>query len=206
MNPFGGPINVRLTVIASIVAFVLFGLLAALRSVYIAGAIAIWSAAFAVWNGVALQHWVSVLYWLIIGACGATCAWHLRLMEKFRREYAATWAPYEIKPGDLFTVRDGDAFSVLKVLATDPGRVHVRQFGLRYPERPWTVKSSTLLRNANEGNAKTFPHLPLDFQEFLRWEPSLLRSEPLTEEELKPMEVWRRQQEPGSEGVSGRTR
>jgi hypothetical protein len=194
VNPFGGPINARLTGIGSAVAFVLFLVLLKMRSIHLAAAIAVWTFAFGVWNGVSLHHWIAVAYWCILSVCAGVCAWHLRLMEQFRREYAAAWTPYEIQGGDVFTVRDGDAFSVLKVLATEPGRIHVRQFGLRYPERPWTVKSTTLLRDSNQLGAQAYAHLPLDFQEFMRWEPSLLRSEPLSEEELRPLEVWRRQQ------------
>ena len=194
-NPFGGPIDVRSTVIGSLVAAVLFGVFLKLRSARLAAAIALWSAMFAAWNGVVHQHWISVIYWLIISACGATCVWHLRLVEQYRNEYVQKWTPYEIKPGDVFTVRDGDAFAVVKTLAVDPDRVHVRQYALRYPERPWTVKSSTLLRDASNGGGRAFAHLPLDLAEFVRWDPWLLRNEPVSAAELKPLEVWRGMQQ-----------
>lgn len=108
-------------------------------------------------------------------------------------EYARTWTPRRAQPGDLFSVRDGEQFAIAKLLALEPGeRVHVKLYGVRYPSRPNVVKSETLRREPEAGDQSIYPHLPLDVAEFLRWEPQLMRSEPVEPEELEPLQTWHR--------------
>jgi hypothetical protein len=110
-----------------------------------------------------------------------------RLLE----ELQATWTPRDVAAGDVFTVRDGAEFGVVKVLAVEPDRLHLRQFGLRYEERPSHVKSSTLER-APSGPGRAYAHLPLDRSEFAQWDPHFLRSEPVGAEEVRALDGWRR--------------
>lgn len=113
--------------------------------------------------------------------------------SKLASEYAATWTPRLAQPGDLFSVRDGEQFAIAKLLALEPGtRVHVKLYGVRYPSRPNIVKSETLRRAPEPGDRPVYPHLPLDLLEFLRWEPRLMRPEPVEPEELEPLHTWYR--------------
>lgn len=194
-GPFAARIDFRSAVLGSAVGITLFFIFLVLRSSRLGLAIALWSFAFALWNGVAHQLWLSCIFWLMISSCAAICIWHLRLMGKLRDEFSEKWTPYQIKPGDVFTVRDGEAFAVVKVLAVDPERVHVRQYALRYSERPRTVKSSLLLKDQGRVNGRAFAHLPLDLGEFVRWDPWLMRNEPVSAAELKPLDVWRSMQQ-----------
>jgi len=109
-------------------------------------------------------------------------------------EFRQTWTPRDVTAGDVYTVRDAAAYGVVKVLAVEPERIHVRQYGLRYSERPWQVKSSTLERHHDHVPAPGFPHLPLDRSEFIRWEPVFLRQEPLRPSEVAALDAWRRVQ------------
>jgi hypothetical protein len=120
-------------------------------------------------------------------------------LEAFRiphliAEFMAAYVPKAPNPGEIWTVRDGGAFGVVKILSVEPDRVHVRQYGLRYPERPWHVKSSTLLRDGKQTVGQRFPHLPLDRGEFERWEPVFMREEALDPAELLSLESWQRAQ------------
>ncbi len=129
-----------------------------------------------------------VLHFPLLAAYGGL---HALRIPRLIAELQATWTPREIAAGDVYTVRDGAAYGVVKVLAVEPERVHVRQFGLRYAERPRRVKTSTLER-AGKGPAQSYAHLPLDRSEFANWEPHLLRTEPLLTDELDALSVWRR--------------
>jgi hypothetical protein len=186
----GEPQHARLLLCASAVALVLGGLL--LRRWRPAGtAQAVWGAVAAVWLAVSRAHPFYVAYAALLGALGALGVWELSRLRRLAAEFAATWTPHEVRAGDVYTVRDGAQFGVVKVLAVGAGRVHVRQYALRYPERPPQVKTSTLERAAAVGGAGAFAHLPLDGSEFVRWAPVLLRSEPLAGEELRALAVWR---------------
>lgn len=126
-------------------------------------------------------------YWLFDG-----CRAAFELVE-LRTEYAKTWTPRIAQPGDLFSVRDGDQFAIAKLLALEPGeRVHVKLYSVRYPSRPNIVKSATLLQAPAPGHRPIYEHLPLDLAEFLRWEPALMRPEPVEPEELEPLKTWYR--------------
>jgi hypothetical protein len=128
-------------------------------------------------------------YIFVIGFGAISGAFHVFRLPKLYGEFLTTWTPRDAGLGDVYTVRDGPQFGVVKVLAVEAERVHVRQYRLRYSERPWQVKSSTLASDRGAGQA--FPHLPLDRAEFLRWEPMLLRPEPLEPKELEALEAWR---------------
>jgi hypothetical protein len=165
----------------------------ALRSWYqAAGALAAVGLGAAVWLAAAGAH---PFYWMLaLGhACaGAAAYWWGRRLRAHYVELLRTWTPRAARHGDVYTVRDGAGFGVVKVLAVEPGRVHLRQYPLSYPDRPWHVKSSTLLRPEADARPGAFPHLPLAEAEFARWEPVLLRAEPVGASELRALDTWRR--------------
>jgi hypothetical protein len=152
--------------------------------------------------GVGAAAWLAVagahpFYWLLglaHGAAGAAAFWWSHRLRRYYIELIRAWTPRSAQRGEVYTVRDGAEFAVVKVLAVEPGQVHVRQYAMRYPDRPWHVKSSTLLRPEAERGAGAFPHLPLGEVEFARWEPVLLRAEPVTESELRALNAWNRVQ------------
>lgn len=111
------------------------------------------------------------------------------------RELQALADPRDPKPGDLMSVIDGEGFGVVKVLAVEPARVHVRQYGVRFPFRPWHVFSAYLAGNPQQPGVQSFAHLPLDRTEFLRWAPLRLRTEPLSDDERAAMAAWEAQQQ-----------
>jgi hypothetical protein len=125
-------------------------------------------------------------FWLLVVA-GALDVFRL---PRLLREFDSVYVPRPLAAGDICTVRDGAHFTVVKILAVEDARVHVRQFALRYPERPWQVKTSLLERDVAVNGGQRFPHLPLDANEFLRWEPVFLRNEPLMSDELIPLQRW----------------
>lgn len=156
-------------------------------------------AAGAAWVLVRMPFSPFMFYPLLAGGIAVAGGLYTFQLPRLYREFVERWTPHEVQPGDLYTVRDGDGFAVMKVLAREPGRVHVRQFGLRYADRPWTVKSSTLERDPVTNGGRRFPHLPLDEAEFARGEPVFVRREPLAADELLAMSDWQRMHErPGA--------
>jgi hypothetical protein len=120
-----------------------------------------------------------------------TGAFNVFRLPRLYAEFRAKWTPRDVGRGDVCTVRDGAQYSVVKVLDAEASRVHIKQYGLLYPDRPWHVKTSTLERNAIVNGGQAFPHLPLDRAEFLRWAPMYMRTEPVTELELRALDAWR---------------
>jgi hypothetical protein len=162
-----------------------------------------WGLGSAIWLAVARAHPFYVLYALFAGAAGTRGAWQLTRLPKLYAEFVKAWSPHEIVAGDVFTVRDGAEFGVVKVLAVDPGRVHVCQYALRYPERPWQVKTSTMARTKATHGQGSYAHLPLDRAEFARWQPILLRTEPVDASELDVLATWRAVQGNGASSNAG---
>lgn len=96
-------------------------------------------------------------------------------------------------PGALYTVTDGKAFKVAKVLATDAQAVHVRLYKNSWPARPAQVDLSTLqLGSISDKDGFGVGHLPLDRRTFADWDPVLLATSTLVPDELEGYEMWKK--------------
>jgi len=98
-------------------------------------------------------------------------------------------------PGSLVATRGDDGFGVAKILAIDPGAVHIRLYQERFPalERVRLDLPRTL---GSFGGGKPFSvgHLPLSPQSFLSWQPVSVGFEPVTEDELEGYRIWQESQ------------
>ena len=98
-------------------------------------------------------------------------------------------------PGGLYTITDGKAFKVAKILAIEPQAVHVRLYRNSWPTRPATVDPSTLqLGSIQDKDGFGVGHLPLDRQTFADWDPVFVSSASLTPDELQGYELWKKSQ------------
>ena len=96
-------------------------------------------------------------------------------------------------PGALYTVTDGKAFKVAKVLALDAQAVHVRLYKNSWTARPASVDPATLqLGSISDKDGFGVGHLPLDRQTFADWEPVFLATSGLAPDELEGYEMWRK--------------
>ncbi len=91
----------------------------------------------------------------------------------------------EVKPGDIYSVVSGDTgrFSVVKILAVEPGVLTVRLYTNVYDERPATLDPSTLRLQDADGwiGAAAIPMKPHHLES---WEPHLILNQPLREDEM----------------------
>ena len=109
----------------------------------------------------------------------------------FERVFRKT-TQYEPSPGDICSVASGNlGFAIAKVLAVDAGVVHVRLYREKFPCRPLQVDPSKLsLGKVGDVEGFGMGHLPLSRATFAGWEPVLIQSEPVTEEELDGYRIW----------------
>jgi hypothetical protein len=111
-------------------------------------------------------------------------------------------------PGQLYSGNwdDDGTYRVVKVLAADDEAVHVRVYKQRFPERPTTVDPQRLtLGTAHDSDGFGVGHLPLAHQEFMLWEPQLIGSTELREEELDGYRMWASEPDAEVFGVVKRT-
>ena len=94
--------------------------------------------------------------------------------------------------GALYSVDDGEGFfRVAKVLAVDPGGVHVRLYKNRFTVRPATTDPSKLdLGTIHDPDGFGMGHLPLTHRAFAAWLPVCLSVGSVTEEELDGYWEW----------------
>lgn len=97
------------------------------------------------------------------------------------------------KPGDIYSVDDGEGkFGIVKVLALDPGVIHLRIYKNKFDNRPASIdtKELSLGRLGDEGGFG-IGHIPLDIDGFKAWKPELLTNETVLEEELDGYKIWK---------------
>ncbi len=101
------------------------------------------------------------------------------------------------KAGDLLSVLAEDGqFGVMKVLAVDDYGIHVRLYTQRFSERPQHSDPhdlSIMPASLEHLNPFSFGHMPFRHSSFDSWEPQLLGSEPVSEEELAGYRYWRKE-------------
>ena len=96
-------------------------------------------------------------------------------------------------PGDIYSVADGDGrFGVVKVLAIDPGVIHLRIYRNKFDNRPETLdtKQLSLGRLGDEGGFG-IGHLPIDVNGFTDWSPEFMVNDGVTPEELEGYYIWK---------------
>jgi hypothetical protein len=101
------------------------------------------------------------------------------------------------KSGELVSVLTEDGrFGVMKILAVDDRGVHVRLYSQRFVGRPQVADTgnlSTLPVVPVQGNPFSFGHMPFSHASFRLWEPQSIRSEPVSEEELRGYRMWQKE-------------
>ncbi|MBW8770494.1 MAG: hypothetical protein JF589_12110 [Gemmatimonadetes bacterium] len=107
-------------------------------------------------------------------------------LAELRVEFAQVYKPREPQAGDVYSIRQNTTFGAAKLLALEPGRVHIRLLRGRSDDRE---SARTISSSVAE-----YEHLPMDLAAFLAWEPELLRAEPLLPEELHGYNSWLRVQ------------
>ncbi len=105
------------------------------------------------------------------------------------------------EPGSLYSIgsQGGAGFKVVKVLARDPGLVHVRLYGNQFAERPKSIRVEDL-RTGSAESADNFgiAHLPVGEAIFTSWKPQLLLKAPVTDDELAGYRAWKQGGNPAS--------
>ena len=99
-----------------------------------------------------------------------------------------------VHAGDIVSVVTGaDKFGVMKILAVDDNGVHARLYVQRFAERPLLANINELTVAAfdpNNENILSLCHLPLTHDHFALWEPDVITSQPVTDDELGAYYKW----------------
>ncbi len=98
------------------------------------------------------------------------------------------------KAGDLLSVLAEDGqFGVMKVLVIDDNGAHVRLYGQRFSERPQLSdlhELSVVPISPEHRNPFSFGHMPFLYSSLDSWEPQVLGSGQVSEEELAGYHHW----------------
>lgn len=99
-------------------------------------------------------------------------------------------------PGDIYSVDDGGGeIGIVKVLAIEPGVIHLMIYKNKFSNRPKTVDLKQLsLGKLGDEDGFGIGHIPLDIEGFKNWKPQLIANEPVTEDELVGYNIWRESQ------------
>ena len=119
--------------------------------------------------------------------------------------------PRDPRPGGLYSVAvDERGFAVAKVLVVERGAVHVRVYSNRYADRPLAIEPAALFLapipdftdaalNATRPEQRPDPgafgigHLPLRPASWAAWQPRLIASDDVADDELEGYRTWRDQ-------------
>ena len=120
----------------------------------------------------------------------------LRKLGLLREMSAADPARRPFQAGDLVSVVASDgAFAIAKLLAVDDVGVHIRLYAERFHQRPSAASVHHLSLGPNsDGRAFSAGHLPLTFDSFARWEPSLIDRGAVDHDELEGFRIWEEHQ------------
>ena len=93
--------------------------------------------------------------------------------------------------GDVYAVKSGNQYSIVKVLAVDRTAIHIKMYSDLFSWVPKTVDTSTLSRGSIDGTEGFgIAHVPLSRATFAAWEPLRILTEGVTEEELGGYRLW----------------
>jgi hypothetical protein len=112
-------------------------------------------------------------------------------------KYFAHWLgrrklPKELTAGDLCSALSGEGdYVITKVLARDPGIVHIRIYKERFGYRPERINTALLsLGSVHDDEGCGIGHLPLAEGVYGSWQPEIIHHEAVTEEELDGYRIW----------------
>jgi hypothetical protein len=101
-------------------------------------------------------------------------------------------APPDLKVGGLYSVKEGDGFQVIKVLAVDRDIVHVRLYKNKFPARPPSVEPAKLsLGSLKDKDGMGIGHAPIDKSMLEEWAPEFIMETAVSEEELEGYRLWK---------------
>src|SRR5438034_3146824 len=116
------------------------------------------------------------------------------LFRRFALVQGRRQLPPSLAAGDVCSVRSGDGttYSIAKVLARDPGIIHVRVYKEKFKWRPDRADTTHLsLGTIHDSDGVGVGHLPLSEGEFGLWEPIIIRREEVSVEELDGYDIWK---------------
>ena len=101
-------------------------------------------------------------------------------------------APSELFEGAYYSIIDGEAFSVAKVLKLEAEIVHVRIYKQHFSQRPRSIDPAALtLGTIHDKDGFGMGHLPLRLATFMESEPIFLTHAELKPEELEGYNLWK---------------
>lgn len=111
------------------------------------------------------------------------------MFERLRR-----WLGTDFRPqvGGVYSVLGQRGIAIAKVLAVEPGVLHVRLYKERFQRRPQQVDTTALTLGSIEDEDGVFGigHLPLEEARFTSWDPRLIHVEEVGEDELHGYRIW----------------
>ena len=96
------------------------------------------------------------------------------------------------EPGEVYLVAGKKGYQLAKVLAVDPGIVHIRLYRNVFPQRPSDIDLDTLeLGSIQDPDGFGMGHLPLKYESFAAWGPQYFRRVLVREDELDGYRMWK---------------
>lgn len=102
-------------------------------------------------------------------------------------------APLRPAPGQLLSVVTEDGIAVMKVLAVDAHGVHARLYAQRFAQRPKAPDLPELFLvpfGPEYNNPSSIGHMPLSHRSFEAWQPEVITTQAVDEEELDGYRMW----------------
>ena len=95
--------------------------------------------------------------------------------------------------GGIYSIAsDSGGFGVVKILALDPGVVHVRLYANQFATRPTQLDPTSLhLGRIGDPGGLGIGHLPLSESHFAAWQPALVARATVSEGELAGYREWK---------------
>lgn len=101
-------------------------------------------------------------------------------------------APSELFEGAYYSIADGEAFSIARVLKLEPEIVHVRIYKQNFSQRPRSIDPAALsLGTIHDKDGFGMGHLPLRLITFMESDPIFLTHAELKPEELEGYNLWK---------------
>ena len=112
-----------------------------------------------------------------------------RLIQKFENYRL----PDGLSEGDICSIESGSGgFGIVKILALEPGTVHIRLYKEKFATRPDCIDATGLsLGTIHGGDGFGIGHLPLSARNFAQWEPMIIGHEEVSPEELEGYNLWK---------------